>query len=387
MTPTARMSTYLDRNLATLRQCQPFDGCWLDGALAGPDGELQTALLDGQSAAEISRWLDEAIGESSLTHVAVVGAARRAALDLLFERSPGTRVMVIEPSGAVLTAFLAEADWTARIESGRLFVVGAGASATAAQLWTRFGSVQPAPLLVNPRVARRASRYAATARAVYRGVRRDSTADIQRQDVRRSMLHADVLLMLEQAASAVLGAIVEIGAYVGGGTAAIGRGLRSTGHRVPFVSIELGGAYPDHPYLPSSDILGDLMAFLRAEAVADRVHVLNGYSRDPDVHRRALEHLAGHPIGLLTIDADGRVFHDFELYLPACRPGALVMVDDYHSALAPEKAIPTRACVDACVEAGLFTSLGVCGWGTWFGTLSTRVTASEIAALHRSSAG
>ena len=195
------------------------------------------------------------------------------------------------------------------------------------------------------------------------------------------MLHNDVLLAIEQAASTVRGGLLEIGAYVGGGTAAMARGLRSTGHRAPFVSIEPGGASPLHPDLPSSDIVGDLKAFLAVQGVTDRVEIAVGYSSDPEIQALVTERLGSNRIGLMVIDADGPLFRDFEAYLPLCAPEALIVVDDYRSDLAPEKAVPTRRCVDAMVDAGVARTLGVYGWGTFFGVLTRTVTAEEIANL------
>lgn len=75
-------------------------------------------------------------------------------------------------------------------------------------------------------------------------------------DVRKiSMLDINVLRELRKAASRGTGGVFDVGPYVGGSTAAMASGHRG---KRKHVVIEAGGAYPDQPFLPSLEIVGDL---------------------------------------------------------------------------------------------------------------------------------
>src|SRR5262245_27853001 len=70
---------------------------------------------------------------------------------------------------------------------------------------------------------------------------------------RVSMLGQEALVQLERLASLCQGPIVEIGPYIGGSTLAIASGARSK-----VVTVEIGGSNPDHPTIPSANIVADL---------------------------------------------------------------------------------------------------------------------------------
>jgi predicted O-methyltransferase YrrM len=379
-------------NITALSAAQPFSLQWWTPAADALGVEERDGWLGLVNAnrewfpvhappalKQAARWVDAAFGASVPDAVAVCGAGRGDVIETLFERNPSARIIVIEPEAAMLRLFLSSRDWSRQLAARQLFVIGRGEWLMTKQVWDLAADGVP-PLLVHPLLARRLPSVAARGRALYESTRWHSAGDSRRTDVKRSMLHHDVLLALEQAASSVQGAIVEIGAYVGGGTAAMGRGLRSTGHQAPFVSIEPGGRYLEHPDLPSEDIFADLTAFVESEGVADRVELINDRSDNPNVMQRVADLSAERGIGLLCIDADGKVDRDFRIYLPMCRAGALVAVDDYNAPGAIEKQAPTRAAVDAAVSAGLLQSMGVHGWGTWFGTVARALTPEEVAA-------
>jgi predicted O-methyltransferase YrrM len=75
----------------------------------------------------------------------------------------------------------------------------------------------------------------------------------------------------------------------------------------------------------------------------------------------------GKKIDLLIIDADGDVSRDFSTYLNLLKIGAIIVLDDYVSWCAPEKAQPVKEWVDRAVSEGRLSPLGVWGWGTWIG--------------------
>ena len=145
------------------------------------------------------------------------------------------------------------------------------------------------------------------------------------------------------------------------------RGIRESGRDVPFWSVETGGKYPTHPHLPSADIFGDLQRNLRARHLDRFVTLIQAASNDPSVVARLQNEVAPVGLSIFSIDADGHVQRDFDNYLHLCRPGCVVVVDDYSSQQAAEKETPTREAVDAMVSAGILRSDGVHGWGTWIG--------------------
>ncbi|HKV42782.1 MAG TPA: class I SAM-dependent methyltransferase [Blastocatellia bacterium] len=120
------------------------------------------------------------------------------------------------------------------------------------------------------------------------------------------------------------GCIVEVGAYRGRSTVALGRGSLD-GHRVPVFTIE--------PHQIFSGVLGgsfgpaDAGAFYRAILDTGCYHVVRlvSLSSEQIVQCWRL------PVELLWIDGDHRyegVRRDFESWLPHLNPGATVVFDD-----------------------------------------------------------
>lgn len=181
-----------------------------------------------------------------------------------------------------------------------------------------------------------------------------------------SMLHTDVLVMLYAFASVVEGGILEFGPYVGGSTIAIAKGLRRSRRQVPFVTVEVGGRH-DHNMIPSLDILADLRRNLAAHGVSDLSRIVVGFSNEPHVLAEIERTFGPAGLGLWMIDTDGQVGRDFRNCLRYCRPGCIVVIDDYVSDWVPEKTSPTRAAVHEAVAAGRTRPIGVYGWGTWIG--------------------
>jgi len=93
-------------------------------------------------------------------------------------------------------------------------------------------------------------------------LRPDMTAIwLARSVLGKSMLHIDSLLALYECASRCRGAIVEIGAFVGGGTIMMASAMMRAGNTAPVIAIEVGGV-KEHPLMSSDDILTDLRANL-----------------------------------------------------------------------------------------------------------------------------
>ena len=123
---------------------------------------------------------------------------------------------------------------------------------------------------------------------------------------KHSMLHIDVLLLIYYFAKITSGPVLEIGAYLGGGTIAAAWGVRDSGKPRSIISIEPGGAC-EHPRLPTKNILKDLKKNLAKQGVAEQVTLLEGFSRDKGIVAAVNERFAPGTVDLLIIDADGDI--------------------------------------------------------------------------------
>lgn len=182
-----------------------------------------------------------------------------------------------------------------------------------------------------------------------------------------SMLHEDVLLLLRMYAQAARGAILEIGPYVGGSTIAIADGVRAGGRGVPFLSIEIGGRYPEHPQIPSDDIFGDLVRNVTNAGLTQFVELIKGGSREASVIERVKLALGEHRISLVFIDSDGNIGADWAIYRQFMADDVIIVLDDYEAPLTALKADLVRPWVERVTASGQLRQLGVFGWGTWFG--------------------
>jgi predicted O-methyltransferase YrrM len=186
---------------------------------------------------------------------------------------------------------------------------------------------------------------------------------------RFSMLKREDLCGVTALASMSTGPILEIGTYVGGVTVALGRGSSAQGSRI--VCIDKGGSHLSHPRLPSEDILADWRANVEEAGFGDRTVMIDGNYGTSKVQAAAVE-AAGEAIGLVFMDADGRVdaaFNGFARYLS---PDALVMIDDYASPDYQDKAPLTRAVVDKLCDEGILVRWGLLSGQTWLGQLGPR---------------
>jgi predicted O-methyltransferase YrrM len=180
-----------------------------------------------------------------------------------------------------------------------------------------------------------------------------------------SMLHEEVLMLLRLFVIASRGAVLEIGSYVGGATTVLAATAKEF-RKGPVISIEPGGAH-NHPDIPSADIFSDLVRNVKEAGLSDHVTLLNGFSNDPKVVESVNQARGKKKIDVLIIDADGNIGRDFVTYHNLLRMGAIVVLDDYASTSAPEKAQPVKQWVDQAVSSGTLSPLGVWGWGTWIG--------------------
>ena len=318
---------------------------------------------------EAERHLTQSLRGAEPPVLIVIGLGLGYVLDAIEQRGLTTRVLAFEPLPESIPHFLARRDWSAWFDTGRLEIVEGPEYAAAAVAWASMDALSLPPVIVHPGLAQARPELIAAARVAVARAQYGSATDPRITEVRQSMLHPDVLAMLEHAAGTARGAVVEIGAYVGGSTIAMTRGIRDSGRPTPMFTIEPGGAYPTHPDLPSDDIFGDLVGNLRRRDLERYVTLLRGVSSDPAIVETVRSQLAVHKtaIGLLCIDADGHVQRDFDLYLPMCASGCVIVVDDYSGPPENSKAELTQPPVDALVATGRARRIGVFGWGTWIG--------------------
>lgn len=192
-----------------------------------------------------------------------------------------------------------------------------------------------------------------------------------------SMLHPETLTLLWYFSRNTKGWVLEIGPYVGGSTVAAASARVSDGRKI--VSIEIGGSYPDHPHVPSEDIVRDLRKNIAKHGVGDNVILLNGPSYNENIVAEVNRLVGEEEVGLLFIDADGDVGRDIKTYEHLLSDGCIIILDDYVSEEAYIKVLPVRKWVTEAVKAGEVTELAVVKWGTWIGRYNKVKTPQTVA--------
>ncbi|PYL07532.1 MAG: hypothetical protein DME33_10270 [Verrucomicrobia bacterium] len=181
-----------------------------------------------------------------------------------------------------------------------------------------------------------------------------------------SMLHLDVLILIYHFSKICSGAILEIGAFVGGATIAAAFGVRDSGRPKKLVAIEPGGGVK-HKRLGTRHILRDLERNLARQRVSGMVTLIKGRSFDPKTISAVRQALGTDEVGLLILDADAGKRRDIECYRDKLTEGCWMVIDDYCGADANVKSAQSRADVDALAAAGALDPLGFYGWSTWVG--------------------
>lgn len=181
-----------------------------------------------------------------------------------------------------------------------------------------------------------------------------------------SMLHLDVLILVYHFAKLCSGAILEIGAFVGGATIAAALGVRDSGQEKKLIAVEPGGSVK-HKRLGTRNILRDLERNLARQHVADMVTLVKGQSFKPETVSAVRQALGSDQVGLLILDADAAKRRDVDCYRNKFADGAWMVIDDIYGTDANEKITSSRTDVDALVAEGLLEPLGFYGWSTWVG--------------------
>ena len=129
--------------------------------------------------------------------------------------------------------------------------------------------------------------------------------------------------MYQYAKSAPAGHIVDIGPAQGGSTIAYALGLHDAGKEFKVYSIEKGTS---SNALQSDDAdvnKSVLEKNIERYQLSGRVEVIMKYS-----HEAFVDHAVPSPIGLLSIDADGALDRDFNIFYNHLAPGAAIVLDD-----------------------------------------------------------
>lgn len=182
---------------------------------------------------------------------------------------------------------------------------------------------------------------------------------------RISMLAEDSLFELAQLAANCGGPAIELGPYIGGSTCAL-----AAAEKVRVITVELGGPNHEHPQLPTDDIVADLEANLARAGVRNRVDIVLGHFCRSSVFDAVRSHLRGQQAGMLFVDVTPGTEIAVQQYISFLRPDSYVVIDDYRSDYAVEKAEQVRAFVDRAVERGFLREIGIYGGATWFGQLT-----------------
>lgn len=194
-----------------------------------------------------------------------------------------------------------------------------------------------------------------------------------------SMLSVETLTLLHAFALEAQGAIVEIGAYAGGGTLALAHAVRSSG-REPVICIDRGGSLLN-AWHAVPDIASAWHANLSAHGLSDHAGLIVGNTAERECTDQIHAALGGRRVGLVCIDADGFVWSHLASISDLIRPDCLVVIDDYGERdTVGEKWRRTHAAVQDGATAGALLPYGVLPFNTWFGRASA-VLQSAFAAL------
>src|SRR5438552_8940674 len=175
-----------------------------------------------------------------------------------------------------------------------------------------------------------------------------------------SMLHLDVLLLIYHFAKICSGAVLEVGAFIGGATIAAAFGVRDSGRQKKLIAIEPGGSVK-HKRLGTRNIFRDLERNLSRHRVSEMVTLVKGRSFERATIAAVHRALGSDKIGLLILDADAGKRRDIECYRDKFAEGCWMVIDDYCRADSNAESAPSRADVDALVAAGALDTLGFYG--------------------------
>lgn len=128
--------------------------------------------------AEAETWLDAALAEAeSPESLAVLGPGLGYVVDVIEQRWPEARVLVIEADPSAARAFLSRRDWRDRLDTGRLTLLVGPDYTGAAQAWSRLTDGRSPVVLAHPVIDRTWPARMTAMRAVLRRVVFDASAN------------------------------------------------------------------------------------------------------------------------------------------------------------------------------------------------------------------
>jgi predicted O-methyltransferase YrrM len=187
-----------------------------------------------------------------------------------------------------------------------------------------------------------------------------------------SMLGTETLMMCRGYALAARSGILEIGAYIGGSTVALGMGLDAAG-RKPMVTVDCGGSYEDQPYLPSKDIHADWRKNCADRGLDGISTLIGGWAHEATTIRAAKAAARGARFDVLFIDTDGQVIRILQDFADSLTNDCLLIFDDYFNVVGTqEKVDVTARQVHELLADGIIEQYVLTPFSTWFGRLAKR---------------
>ncbi|MBE7196748.1 MAG: class I SAM-dependent methyltransferase [Parafilimonas terrae] len=185
-----------------------------------------------------------------------------------------------------------------------------------------------------------------------------------------SMLSVETLMVCRAYGLSAKTGVLEIGAYIGGSTVALGKGLHLAG-RKPMATIDPGGSVLDQPFLPSADILADWHKNVSSFGLEGVSKLVKGYSQDKRVISEVKEVAAGSKFDVFFMDTNGEVHQALNDYGGMLADDCLVILDDYYNVIgADTKAQKTARQVHELMAIGLLEQYALVPFSTWFGRLN-----------------
>lgn len=193
-----------------------------------------------------------------------------------------------------------------------------------------------------------------------------------------SMLGTETLLVAHLFASLSKSVVLEVGAYVGGGTTVLLDAVSRNDAEV--ITIEEPVEHPSHPQIRTKNTVADLKKNISSSAGAHKHHLLAGCSFEEWVIGRLQHKLEGRKIDCLIWDADACFDRDLVLFGQHLAKDCMVVIDDYNAE--ERKSDRLTKIVDWLVEIGVLERVAFLPWATWIGVIKRTLTEDEVTKLY-----
>ena len=190
-----------------------------------------------------------------------------------------------------------------------------------------------------------------------------------------SMLAVETLVLMHGFALEARGAVLEVGAYAGGGTLALALAAQTTGGP-PVIAVDRGGSYLGEEHR-IADIEAAWHGNLARHGLAAHARLIVGNTGSAACQAQVRAAAGSEQLRLVCLDADGFVWSHLAGLADLLAPDCLLMVDD----LAPlDPARPkrgrTRAAMADALSAGVVVTHAQVPWSTWFGRATDGLAAA-----------